>query len=136
MTAARREAVDDLVAFGLSVAQACLALGLARATYYRTPRNWRIADAEVIDALNEQLKKSPRAGFWKCYRRMRRAGYGFNHKRVYRVCRQMGLNLPRRTKRMLPKRIARPLEVSGLPNHQWALDFMHDTCTAGSASGR
>ena len=104
-TAARREAADDLVASGLSVAQACLALGLARATYYRAPRNWRIADAAVIEALNEQLKKSPRAGFWKCYRRLRRAGHGFNHKRVYRVYRQMGLNLPRRTKRVLPSEL-------------------------------
>lgn len=131
MTSARREAAGDLVRFGLSVAQACLALGLARATYYRSPRNWRIANAPVIDALNEQLKKSPRAGFWKCYWRLRRAGHGFNHKRVYRVYCQMGLNLPRRTKRVLPKRIAKPLEVSGLPNHQWALDFMHDTLYCG-----
>jgi len=131
VTDARRDAAAGLVAFGLSIAQACAAVSLGRASFYRTPRNWRIADAAVIDALNEQLKKSPRAGFWKCYQRLRRAGHAFNHKRVYRVYCQMGLNLRRRTKRVLPKRIAQPLEVSLFPNRQWALDFMHDTLYCG-----
>lgn len=131
MTDAKRDAVVDLVELGLTIAQACQVVKLGRASFYRTPRNWRIADATVIDALNEQLKKSPRAGFWKCYRRIRRAGHGFNHKRVYRVYCQMGLNLRRRAKRVLPKRIVQPLEVSLLPNQQWALDFMHDTLYCG-----
>lgn len=131
MTDAKRDAAISLVEFGLTIAHACQAVSLGRASYYRTPRNWRLADAAVIDALNEQLKKSPRAGFWKCYQRIRRAGFTFNHKRVYRVYCQMGLNLRRRTKRMLPKRIAQPLEVSALPNQQWALDFMHDTLYCG-----
>jgi len=68
---------------GLPVVQACLIMSLARATYYRQPRDWRVVDSAVIDALNEQLQKSPRAGFWKCYGRMRLKGYTFNHKRVY-----------------------------------------------------
>ena len=131
MTGAKRDAAVSLVGFGLTVAHACRAVSLGRASFYRTPRNWRIADAAVIDALNEQLKKSPRAGFWKCYQRIRRAGLAFNHKRVYRVYCQMGLNLRRRTKRVLPKRIAQPLEVSLFPNQQWALDFMHDTLYCG-----
>lgn len=131
MTDAKRDAAISLVEFGLTIAHACQAVSLGRASYYRTPRNWRLADAAVIDALNEQLKKSPRAGFWKCYERIRRAGFTFNHKRVYRVYCQMGLNLRRRTKRVLPKRIAQPLEVSALPNQQWALDFMHDTLYCG-----
>jgi len=43
----------------------------------------------------------------------------------------MGLNLRRRVKRVLPKRMAKPLEVSLLPNQQWALDFMHDALYCG-----
>jgi putative transposase len=131
VTGAKRDAAISLVEYGLTVAHACQAVSLGRASFYRTPRNWRIADAAVIDALNEQLKKSSRAGFWKCYQRIRRAGLVFNHKRVYRVYCQMGLNLRRRTKRVLPKRIAQPLEVSLFPNQQWALDFMHDTLYCG-----
>ncbi len=116
---------------GLPIVQACLVMSLARATYYRQPRDWRVADSAVIDALNEQLKKSPRAGFWKCYGRMRLKGYPFNHKRVYRVYCKMGLNIKRRAKQKLPKRTPKPLEVLPKANHQWALDFMHDSLYCG-----
>jgi len=50
------------------------------------------------------LKKSPKAGFWKIVKRLKPKGYPFNHKRIYRVYCRLGLNLPRRTKRTLPKR--------------------------------
>ena len=131
MTAEKRDAATTLVDHGLSIKRACHLVTLGRASYYRKPRDWRIADAAVIDALNEQLRKSPRAGFWKCFKRIRRKGLAFNHKHVYRVYCQMGLNLRRRTKKVLPKRIAKPLDVIGLPNRQWALDFMHDALYCG-----
>ena len=121
----------SLVESGVKITRACEIVGLGRASYYREPRDWRVADAAVIDVINEQLRKSPRAGFWKCYDRMRLTGYLINHKRVYRVYFRMGLNLKRRTKRVLPKRIAVPLEVVDAPNEQWALDFMHDSLYCG-----
>ena len=131
MTAARKECAIDLVSEGLSVTRACDLAGVGRATWYRQVRDWRKADAAVIDALNEVLKKSPRCGFWKCYGRIRMKGYRFNHKRVYRVYCQMGLNLPRSTKRILPKRVSIPLEVMDEANCQWAMDFMHDSLYCG-----
>lgn len=131
MTAAKRDAVKDFQALGLSVQRACDCLSLSRSTLYRSPTDWRVKDAAVIDAINEQLKRSPQAGFWKVFKRLRLKGHRFNHKRVYRVYKRMGLNLRRRTKRVLPKRIAQPLEVKAQPNHQWALDFMHDGLYCG-----
>lgn len=116
---------------GLSIVQACDVMALGRSTYYRQPRGWRVADSAVIDALNEQLKKSPRTGFWKCYVRMRLQGYTFNHKRVYSDYCLMGHTLKRRTKRVLPKRTPKPHKVLPKPNHQWALDFMHDSLYCG-----
>ena len=44
---------------------------------------------------------------------------------------QMGLNLKRRTKRVLPKRVTVPLEVVDDANEQWALDFVHDSLYCG-----
>lgn len=55
----------------------------------------------------------------------------FNHKRVYRVYCKMGLNLKRRVRRTLPKRVPWPLKLVSKPNHQWALDFMHDSLYCG-----
>lgn len=131
MTAEKRAAAEELVETGLSITKACSLIGLGRASYYRKPRDWREADSAVIDAINEILAKVPRAGFWKCYGRMRLRGYRFNHKRVYRVYCRMGLNLPRRVKRKLPKREPKPLSVKPIANSQWALDFMHDTLYCG-----
>lgn len=131
MTAEKRHCADLLVTSGLSIIKACLFIGISRSTFYRPERDWRKADAAVIDAINEVLKKSPRAGFWKCFGRLRFKGYPFNHKRVYRVYCQMGLNLKRRVKRVLPKRLSQPLAVLPQVNHQWALDFMHDTLYCG-----
>ncbi|MBD1583921.1 IS3 family transposase [Pseudoalteromonas sp. S16_S37] len=131
VTAQKRSSANTLVQAGLSILKACKFVGIGRATYYRSERDWRKADAAVIDAINAQLKKSPRAGFWKCYGRLRFKGYPFNHKRVYRVYCQMGLSLKRRVKRVLPKRVAQPLEVVAQANHQGALDFMHDSLYCG-----
>ena len=131
MTAEKREASKSLVASGVTIIRACEIVGHSRASYYRKTRDWRVADTAVIDALNDQLQRSPRAGFWKCFDRMRLKGYKFNHKRVHRVYCQMGLNLKRRTKRVLPKRVTVPLEVVDAANEQWALDFMHDSLYCG-----
>lgn len=131
VTDERREAAQFFKGIGLSIVKACQLANLSRASFYREPKDWRKADADVIDAINAELKKSSQAGFWKIFGRMQRNDKPFNHKRVYRVYKAMGLNKPRRVKRTLPKRIARPLDVVAAPNHQWALDFMHDTLYCG-----
>lgn len=43
----------------------------------------------------------------------------------------MGLNLPRRTKKHLPKIMKEPLIAPQEPNAMWALDFMYDTLYCG-----
>jgi putative transposase len=106
-----REAVSDLVSQGVSVKAACDAVGLSRASFYRRPMGWHERDASVIEAIQGVLKKAPRSGFWKVYARLRLMGHHFNHKRVYRVYCCFGLNLPRRTKRVLPQKPLAPLQV-------------------------
>ena len=39
--------------------------------------------------------------------------------------------MPRRTKRTLPKRPLVPLSAESKMNHQWALDYRHDTLYCG-----
>ncbi|RUO25164.1 IS3 family transposase [Aliidiomarina sanyensis] len=131
VTADKEDCAKTLVEAGLSIVKACIVTDLSRSRFYRVERDWRKADAAVIDAINAALEKSPQAGFWKCAGRIKFKGYPFNHKRIYRVYCRMGLNLKRRKKRVLPKRQAQPLEVIEQPNHQWALDFMHDTLYCG-----
>ena len=79
MTAEKREASKSLVASGVKIVKACEIVGHSRASYYRKIRDWRVADTAVIDAINEQLQRSPRAGFWKCFDRMPLKSYKFNY---------------------------------------------------------
>ena len=47
------------------------------------------------------------------------------------MCCELGLNIPRRTKRRIPKREPTPLAASACVNQSWALDFMHDVLYDG-----
>jgi putative transposase len=84
----------------------------------------------VIAALQAMVEKRPRAGFWKCFDRLHRK-HPWNHKRVHRVYRALGLNLPRRAKRRVPTRLRQPLVAPSGLNQIWALDFMSDALYGG-----
>ena len=86
----------------MAVRKACAVVGLSRAAFYKTGEVAVQRDAEVIDALNAIVELSPRWGFWKCFDRLRLDGRRWNHKRVWRVYCQLGLNLPKRTKKRVP----------------------------------
>jgi putative transposase len=115
----------------LAVQRACSCVGLARASFYRRPADKAKRDAPVVDVLNQIVAKHGRWGFGLCFYWMRNHGYNWNHKRVWRVYKDMGLNLPRRTKRRLPKGPRIPLVAPAVKNVVWALDFMHDTLYYG-----
>lgn len=130
---AKREAVGFLTTeHGLSVTRACRAVRLSRAAYYRpTVSRALTTDAPVMDALQGVVAARPRWGFWKCFDRLRLLGHEWNHKRVHRVYCALRLNLPRRTKRRVPRRVQHPLAAPAQLNHTWALDFMTDTLYDG-----
>lgn len=90
------------------------------------------ADQEVIEALNREVEKHPRWGFWMCFKALRRKGHPWNHKRVYRVYCGLKLNQKRRAKRRLPERVKHPLLTPPEPNQVWSADFMSDALYASS----
>ena len=61
----------------------------------------------------------------------KRAGHIVNHKRVYRLCKEQGLSVKRRTKRKstLPKQ-ERPNAATEI-NQVWTVDFVHDQLASG-----
>jgi putative transposase len=128
---ARRQVAQALVVnHALSVQRACRTSGLSRSGWYRPVIDTR-DDAEVVDALQAVVERHGRWGFWKCFRRLRLDGHGWNHKRVWRVYCQLKLNLPRRTKKRLPRRERQTLEVPMQANALWSMDFMADTLYSG-----
>jgi putative transposase len=118
-----------LVQEKLSVRRACQLVSLPRSVlmYQKKPKD----DSSLIEALHQLEDKHPTIGFWKCYYRLRRKGYGCNHKRLYRVYTLLRLNVRRRAKRRLPQRIKEPLVVPATINQIWSMDFMCDSLVDG-----
>lgn len=129
---ARREAIRIMTEeHGVSVTRACQAARLSRAAFYKPGMDQMTRDIELVEALQAVVAEDPRWGFWKCHDRLRALGYGWNHKRVWRVYCQLRLNLPRRTKRRVPKRERQSMVVESRLNAVWALDIMRDTLYSG-----
>ena len=96
MPSTKRDAARFLVGeHELSVARACRCVGLTRLAFYRLPPHWTVRDAQVIAALASLVEGRPNRGFWKCRKLLRRLGVPWNHKKIHRVYRLMGLHLVR-----------------------------------------
>jgi putative transposase len=114
---------------GVSHRQACKAAHISSSThrYKRKSKN----NDEVIDKLLELVEKHPAIGFWQCHYRLRRQGYTWNHKRVYKVYTMLKLNIRRRKKKRLPARVKQALFQPTEPNIVWSIDFMSDSLWDG-----
>jgi putative transposase len=115
--------------YQVSERQACRVIGLRRSVYRYQPQPNR--DEEIIKLLLELAHGRPEQGFPKLFKRLRRLGYGWNHKRVYRVYCGLKLNKRRKGKRRLPNRTPAPLAVSQTMNECWSADFMSDALWGG-----
>ena len=125
----KREVAALLVEEKLSVRRACQLVHLPRSVmmYQKVPKD----DSSLIEALHQLVDKHPTIGFWKCYYRLRRKGYGCNHKRLYRVYTLLKLNVRRKAKKRLPQRIKEPLVIPTAVNQGWSMDFMCDSLVDG-----
>ena len=128
----KREAASYLMeTHRLSITRSCRCVGLHRSSHYRVPMHWTVRDAEVVAVLASLIEGRPSRGFWKCRKLIRRQGYAWNHKRIYRVYKRMKLHLRRPAKKRLPKRLRVPLYVPRLPDTVWSADFMSDALASG-----
>jgi putative transposase len=116
---------------GRSISRACRLFGVSETCYRYEPKlsgeNERIADWLVRLTHNQR-----NWGFGLCYLFLRNVkGYGWNHKRVYRIYRLLELNLRIKPKRRLVRETPRPLAVPEAINEVWSMDFMHDNLDDG-----
>ncbi len=130
MPAAKGSLVEYMVTkHKISQRQACKAVSLPQSSsrYKRRPKKY---DA-LISELRLLVDKHPSIGFWQSYYRIRRKGFNWNHKRLYRVYTDMKLNIRRRYKKRLPERVKQSLFHPQNINEVWSIDFMDDTLWDG-----
>lgn len=121
---AKRRGVQQLVEQRqFSQRHACQLVGVARSTARYECR--KRADEPLVEAIQEQVRQHPVYGYRPITALLRRQGWPVNHKRVYRLWREAGLQLPRRKvwKRRWhgsPERLQRAEQ----PNQVWSYDFL------------
>ncbi|MGI4872188.1 MAG: IS3 family transposase [Janthinobacterium lividum] len=120
---------------GLSQRQACLLVGLARASCAPPASGGRGGiqphDADLVSRLQGLVKRHGGWGFWKYYYRLRKQQVVVNHKRLWRLYQALSQLGKRRHKKRLPERVKQPLEVPGRPHVCWSLDFRSDALSDG-----
>jgi putative transposase len=114
---------------GVSCRQACKALTLPRSSYLYQPKPKE--DEPIQDLLKGLVDEHPSIGFWQSFYRIRRKGYKWNHKRVYRVYTSLKLNIRRRYRKRLPARVKQALFKPESINQVWSIDFMSDSLWDG-----
>jgi len=127
----RKTLVGHLIdRYRVGVRRACEVVRQSRsAWYYQSREN---EDAPLLRRIEEIAAARVRYGFWRIFVLLRREGWKANHKRVYRLYCQAGLNLRRKRPRRR-KAAAQRLERTVLTasNQVWSMDFMADTLFDG-----
>lgn len=128
--AAKREAVRHArETFSMSLRRACGLMQISMSSYYYKPKPRN--DEALRAALKEAATKRRRWGYRMLAMKLRREGFTDNHKRIYRVYREEGLQVPMRRKRKAALWRGEKPEASGHRNDRWSMDFMSDQLADG-----
>lgn len=116
----------------MSITRACSVCNQSRSGWYVKGKTKQL-DGPLKARMREIAGTRIRFGFWRIFVLMRREGWKVNHKRVYRLYKEEGLNLrtkrPRRH-RTAATRLDRP-QLTG-PNQLWSMDFVSDALFNGN----
>src|SRR5690242_2335946 len=127
-SATRRRSVSHMEKHGLSERRSCRLARVSRSSQRYRPR--REGQQWLRQKLRELAEQYPRRGYWRLYRKLRRAGIVVNHKRVHRLYKEEGLQVRKRGR----KRVARArveLPRATRRNERWSIDFMSDATAEG-----
>lgn len=115
----------------VSIVLACATFGISE-TCYHYRRVLNAENEEIADWLLRLTSCYKRWGFGLCFFYLRNVkGFEWNHKRVYRIYRELELNLRIKPRRRLKREKPEALAVPEQPNDTWSMDFMADQRTNG-----
>ena len=118
---------------GVSVALACRTFCVSEACYRYMPKLTN-ENEEIADLLVGLTNAKRSWGFGLCFLYLRNVqGRPWNHKRVYRIYRELELNLRIKPRKRLRRDKPDALAVPEAPNVSWSMDFMADRLEDGRA---
>jgi len=116
--------------WGVSIRRACKVLEVDTSTYHYKSR--RRDQAGVEARIKEIAQARVRYRYWCVHVLLRREGWTDNVKRIYRIYRNLGLQLCKNPpKRRVWAELLDDRQVAIRPNDVWAMDFVHDQLATG-----
>jgi putative transposase len=92
-----------------------------------------VDEKPLVEHLHEFARRRRRRGYRLAHQELQRGGMKVNHKRVHRLWRREGLNVPPRRNRKRIRGVAKPrLHEAGHPHQVWCLDFLEESTLSGS----
>jgi len=117
--------------FDVSIRLVCDVFTISE-TCYRYQAKLSTENAIIADWLLRLTTTHKRWGFGLCYCYLRNMqGYQWNHKRIYRIYRELELNLRIKPRRRIKRDKPEALSVPDAINQVWSMDFMSDTLDDG-----
>jgi putative transposase len=115
----------------ISIRLSCELFGISE-TCYRYQPKLNDENTIIADWLMRLAQNQRNWGFGLCFLYLRNVkGYGWNHKRVYRIYRELELNMRIKPKKRLIREKPEALAVPNTINECWSMDFMHDQLEDG-----
>jgi len=123
-----KEAVSEK---DIPIRMAC-AIFVVSETCYRYQPKHSSDNALIADLLLRLTTLNRTWGFKLCFLYLRNVkGYPYNHKRIYRIYRELELNMRIKPKRRLNRDVPDELAVPRQKNVMWSMDFMQDNLADG-----
>ena len=115
----------------VSIRRACRVIEMDTSTYHYRSR--RPDQASLKARIKEICATRVRYGYRRIHVLLRREGWDVNHKRTYKLYREMGLQLRNKTpKRRVKAKLRDDRHPATRPNEVWAMDFLHDQLATGT----
>ena len=116
----------------LTIGMQCSLINLSRSTYYYSPVGITAEEIEIMKAIDRIYTKHPFYGVGKITECLRRAGNNYNHKRISRLMRIMGIQALRPKKKLSKRNIndvVYPYLLRGVSitenNQVWSTDITY-----------
>ena len=83
----------------MSQRRACRVLGQQRSTQRYQAKEVSVEEKQILARMHELVRKYPRYGYRMIGAKLRQEGWRINPKRMYRMWRQEGFKVPKKTRK-------------------------------------